>query len=390
MGTRMNFKILFPTGLLIVLHLCEISMSCPSVCSCNGNQTDCSDLNQLISMDTIIDQLPSDSTFLNLSKNNFTTVEPGCFSNLSGLLHLDLSRNLLSTLHALSFSKLNNLEILDLSKNHLRMLPVNLFSDLRRLAELVLKDNRLKELNPDQFKGLTELKRLDLSLNSLSTLPTHLLDGLHNLVWLSIVGNKLTTIQRDSLEQTSSLQHLLLEGNPWNCSCRLIPLKHKLEWILYKGGHVDSINCSYPTNLQGKDLRNVPTEMFKQCYSLYFETINPSDAGQIGSNVDCIRQRYRPVSVRRASGTVVVAGVVCGVVCVLMVVSATYGCVYAMLAAHEQQQLKQGNSQQQPLIVAKEPDLMKELKEDLMPNTRKEAEAPECTEWMAFPPEVCV
>ncbi|XP_051976028.1 leucine-rich repeat and transmembrane domain-containing protein 2 isoform X3 [Xyrauchen texanus] len=381
------------TSLLTLFSLCGISTNCPSVCTCIGNQTDCSDLNQLASMDSILNQLPYNTTFLTLSTNNFPAVEPGTFSNLSSLLHLDLSRNILSTLHPSSFSQLNKLDFLDLSENLLVELPVNLFSELRSLTELVLRDNRLKELNPGQFKGLMELKRLDLSSNSLCCLPMYLLDGLQNLVWLSLVGNKLRTLQRTSLEPATDLQHILLEGNPWNCSCKLIPLKHWLEWTLYRGGHVDSVNCSSPTNLYGKDLRNIPMEMFRHCYPLYLETRSSSFAEghpvTAGSPGDCIRQRYRPVSVRRAAATVVVAGVVCGVVCVLMVVTATYGCIYAMLAAHEQQQLMHGNSQQQqPLIVVKEPE--QDEKEDLVATIAKEEEALECAEWMAFPPEVSV
>uniref|UniRef100_A0A8C1XP54 Leucine rich repeats and transmembrane domains 2 n=1 Tax=Cyprinus carpio TaxID=7962 RepID=A0A8C1XP54_CYPCA len=341
------------SGLLVtLLSLCGASKSCPSGCSCNVNHTDCSDLNQLASLDSILDHR---------------------------LLHLDLSRNLLS--------------ILDLSENLLVRLPVNLFSDLGSLTELALRDNRLKELNPDQFKGLTELRRLDLSLNSLSSVPTHLLDGLQNLVWLSLMGNRLRTLQQTSLEQATALQHLLLEGNPWNCNCNLIPLKHWLEWIIYTGGNVDSVNCSFPANLHGKDLRSIPMEMFRHCYPLYLETRNPSAAEghQIpaGSAGDCMRQRYRPVSVRRATATVVVAGVVCGMVCVMMVIAATYGCIYAILMAHEQQQLTEGNSQQQqPLMVAKEPE--QDEKEDLMSTIGKGAVATECVGWMAFPPEVCV
>ncbi|XP_056107046.1 leucine-rich repeat and transmembrane domain-containing protein 2 [Rhinichthys klamathensis goyatoka] len=389
--TRMN--IIISSSLMTLLSLCGTSASCPSVCSCNVNQTDCSDLNRLASLNSILDQLPFNTSYLNLSKNNFTIVEAGSFSNLSILIYLDLSRNLLSTVSPSSFSQMNNLEFLDLSENVLVRLPVNLFSDLGSLTELILRDNRLKELNPDQFKGLTELRRLDLSLNSLISMPTHLLDGLQNLVWLSLVGNKLRTLQRTTLEPATALQHLLLDGNPWNCNCNLIPLKHWLEWIMYTGGHVDSANCSFPSNLHGKDLRSLPMEMFRHCYPLYLETRNPSAAEghqvPAGPAGDCIRQRYRPVSVRRATATVVVAGVVCGVVCVLMVVTATYGCIYATLVANEHQQLTHGNSQQQqPLMVAKEPE--QDEKEDLMPTIGKGAEATECVGWMAFPPEVCV
>ncbi|XP_016312208.1 leucine-rich repeat and transmembrane domain-containing protein 2-like [Sinocyclocheilus anshuiensis] len=415
---RSSMNIIVSSGVLMtLLSSCGTSTSCPSGCSCNVNHTDCSDLNQLASLDSILDQLPFDTSYLNLSNNNFTTVEPGrfshfcgllhldlsrnllssinlgCFSNLSTLLHLNLSRNLLSSVFPSSFSHLNNLEVLDLSENLLVRLPVNLFSDLGSLTELVLRDNILKELNPDQFKGLTELRRLDLSFNSLSSMPTHLLDGLQNLVWLSLMGNKLRTLQRTSLEPATALQQLLLDGNPWNCNCNLIPLKHWLEWIVYTGGSIDSANCSFPANLHGKDLRSIPMEMFRHCYPLYLETRDPSAAKghqvPAGSAGDCMRQRYRLVSVRRATATVVVAGVVCGVVCVMMVVTATYGCIYAMLMAHEQQQLTERNSQQQqPLMVAKEPE--QDEKEDLMPTIGKGGEATECVVWMAFPPEVCV
>ncbi|XP_016330698.1 leucine-rich repeat and transmembrane domain-containing protein 2-like isoform X1 [Sinocyclocheilus anshuiensis] len=413
----LHFLVVSSGLFMTLLSLCGTSTSCPSGCSCNVNHTDCSDLNQLESLDSILEQLPFDTSYLNLSNNNFTTVEPGsfsnfsgllyldlsrnllssinagCFSNLSRLLHLDLSRNLLSSVFSSSFSHLNNLEVLDLSENLLVRLPVNLFSDLGSLTELALRDNRLKELNPDQFKGLTEIRRLDLSLNSLSSVPTHLLDGLQNLVWLSLMGNRLRTLQQTSLEPATALQHLLLEGNPWNCNCNLIPLKHWLEWIIYTGGNVDSANCSFPANLHGKDLRSIPMEMFRHCYPRYLETRSPSAAEghqvPAGSAGDCMRQRYRSVSVRRATATVVVAGVVCGVVCVMMVVTATYGCIYAILMAHEQQQLTERNSQQQqPLMVAKEPE--QDEKEDLMPTIGKGAEATECVGWMAFPPEVCV
>uniref|UniRef100_A0A671PPH9 Leucine-rich repeats and transmembrane domains 2b n=1 Tax=Sinocyclocheilus anshuiensis TaxID=1608454 RepID=A0A671PPH9_9TELE len=255
----LHFLVVSSGLFMTLLSLCGTSTSCPSGCSCNVNHTDCSDLNQLESLDSILEQLPFDTSYLNLSNNNFTTVEPGsfsnfsgllyldlsrnllssinagCFSNLSRLLHLDLSRNLLSSVFSSSFSHLNNLEVLDLSENLLVRLPVNLFSDLGSLTELALRDNRLKELNPDQFKGLTEIRRLDLSLNSLSSVPTHLLDGLQNLVWLSLMGNRLRTLQQTSLEPATALQHLLLEGNPWNCNCNLIPLKHWLEWIIYTG-----------------------------------------------------------------------------------------------------------------------------------------------------------
>ncbi|XP_036423649.1 leucine-rich repeat and transmembrane domain-containing protein 2 [Colossoma macropomum] len=369
--TRMNIHV--HAALLTVLSLSRPSAGCPSTCTCNSTNSNCSSLDDLISIDSILNQLPSNLTSLTLSGNNITVMEPGSFSNLSSL------------------------ELLDLSSNFLVNLPADLFSDLISLRELVLRDNRLKTLSPKQFQSLTELQHLDLSFNSLATLPPGLLDGPQALAWLSLAGNKLLTLQRSVVEPLTALQHLQLEGNHWNCSCSIIPLRHWLEWMLYRGGHVDSIQCSLPPILQGTDLRRVPMEMFRHCSQPPFsDTRHPSACFRTAEGflvsadpaADCFRQRHRPISVRRAPVTVVVAGVVCGIVCVMMVVAATYGCIYAMLAAHQQQELldKSLQLQQQPLMEEREAE---PGEEETAPDEAPE-KAPECTEWIAFPPEVCV
>ncbi|XP_075066848.1 leucine-rich repeat and transmembrane domain-containing protein 2 isoform X2 [Mixophyes fleayi] len=318
------------------LSLCVASslLSCPPSCTCNSSsmEVDCSGRG----LTSVPPDVPPGTRILLLLNNRISSMSGGTFSNLTSLHRLDLSNNFLD------------------------QLPSQLFGELGNLTEIRLRNNSIRSLERELLQGLLQLRRLDLSLNFLSLLPPGLFDDLPLLHWLSLRSNRLQNLDRMTFEPLGSLENIQLGDNPWECDCNLRDFKHWMEWFSYRGGNIDELQCTLPKELRGRDIRTVPVEMFSYCSQLEDENnsgpaerpappctkTSPTHAvPELAS--DCPqRQRYRPTSVRRAIGTVIIAGVVCGVVCIMMVVAAAYGCIYASLMAKYHRELKK----RQPLM----------------------------------------
>nr|XP_005989511.1 PREDICTED: leucine-rich repeat and transmembrane domain-containing protein 2 [Latimeria chalumnae] len=330
----------FFTGLIywLCLTLCftEVLLACPASCKCNNStwEVDCSSMG----LSKFPGPIPPNTRTLLLQNNHLASLPPLAFSNLTILKDLDLSNNFLDNLPQRSFGNLVSLTHLNLSNNSIRSLEKGLFQDT------------------------VSLQRLDLSVNGLSEVALWSFDELLNLTWLSLRSNRLQSLERVAFEPLVVLQQLQVGDNPWECDCKLRDFKHWMEWFLYRGGKIDGIECTLPKDLRGRDIRVVPAEMFNYCLQLEDENTSSVDR-RSGLDPPCVKEnptppatevlteclprpRYRPVSVRRAIGTVIIAGVVCGVVCIMMVVAAAYGCIYASLMAKYHRELRK----RQPLM----------------------------------------
>ncbi|NWI54431.1 LRC26 protein, partial [Calyptomena viridis] len=197
------------------------SPACPAACRCTPGEVDCSERG----LRHVPWSLSTNTSTLWLGDNFITVLGPRSFPPLPKLRLLSLSRNRLELIHSQALLGLGALQELDLSHNYLSVLTPDTFLPLTSLATLNLASNRLEELEPEL----------------LSTLP--------------------------------QLQALLLQDNPWMCSCSILPL---WRWLSHNRGKVREkslLLCRLPEQLNKYPVMAFGDESFRQCQetSLSFE-----------------------------------------------------------------------------------------------------------------------
>ncbi|XP_055954848.1 toll-like receptor 4 [Patella vulgata] len=230
------------------------------------------------------EDLPDNTTTLDLTFNNIKTLYNNDFKYLTQLRYLDLSFNPIDTLQELSFHGLGsllylnmsycglynakhkvfglgNLDILDVSGNSLSIINVTFFDEFPNLRTLRVSNAQLDNDFLAQnglriFSPLQKLENLDLSSNSLVFLPNDFFNSMVTLKVLNLANNNLITIPdvtqlvklnslylnhnaittlshqtRDMLEKTNENNKkfkLHLWGNTFTCTCEEIPF---LRWV---------------------------------------------------------------------------------------------------------------------------------------------------------------
>ncbi|XP_049608707.1 leucine-rich repeat-containing G-protein coupled receptor 6 [Syngnathus scovelli] len=186
---------------------------CPSACQCEQDtifiMVDCSESG--------LSSVPSDisplTTYLDLSMNNISEIEPRAFHRLHLLTELRISGNRLRYISGHALQGLHNLKVLMLQNNHIEKLPDDAPWDLPNLLSLRLDANLLSEVPAGAFRGVRSLRHLWLDDNSLSEIPVTALDALPSLQAMTLALNQITHIPDDAFANLSALVVLHLHNN---------------------------------------------------------------------------------------------------------------------------------------------------------------------------------
>uniref|UniRef100_A0A673BDU1 Leucine rich repeat containing G protein-coupled receptor 6 n=1 Tax=Sphaeramia orbicularis TaxID=375764 RepID=A0A673BDU1_9TELE len=205
---------------------------CPSPCQCEEDgifvMVDCSELG-LSSVPTNLSPL---TTYLDLSMNNISEIQPRAFHRLHLLSELRISGNQLRYISGHALQGLHNLKVLMLQNNQLERLPHDAPWDLPNLLSLRLDANLLSEVPAGAFQGVRSLRHLWLDDNSLTDIPVTALDSLPSLQAMTLALNQITHIPDYAFTNLSALVVLHLHNNQiQSMGARCFEGLHSLETL---------------------------------------------------------------------------------------------------------------------------------------------------------------
>lgn len=164
------------------------------------------------------------------------------FRNLKNLKHLEISHINLSTWSddgiGTLLGPLTNLQCIIASNNNLKFLP-SVFLKLDKLETVILKNNSIPQWHQPAFQS-KKLEKLNLENNAIAYLDTDFLP--------------------------TSIKKLNLKGNPFRCTCDLVPF---IIWAKQNNLYSDILNypnrykCNFPLVMKNKSLADfnpLPTD----------------------------------------------------------------------------------------------------------------------------------
>ena len=114
----------------------------------------------------IPDNIPSDTTNLDLVSNHITTLKPNTFLHLNVCKNIDLSINAVSTIEEGAFNGLVILQRLQLNKNDLTKLNASIFLPLETLKSLYLGTNSINMIEVGSFSEMKSVYDIHMGENN--------------------------------------------------------------------------------------------------------------------------------------------------------------------------------------------------------------------------------
>ncbi|XP_062457426.1 leucine-rich repeat-containing protein 52-like [Rhea pennata] len=223
---------------LLGLGLASETINCPSRCSCQYLEVNCTG-QQLQELPVTI---PLDTRQLILAASKISYLPAVELSFLADLVYLDCRENLLGDGLDFTFTGGAKLVCLDLSFNNLTQVTFSTFSQLISLVVLKMSDNpNLVEIEKDAFANNTWLRYLDVSQTGLLFLDTSTVRDLPNLrvLWLS--------------------------DNLWHCNCSFLDFT---AWMTKSNVHfpgAENITCYMPEGLRVLKMPAVEAQLQLDC-----------------------------------------------------------------------------------------------------------------------------
>uniref|UniRef100_A0A7N6FLW0 G-protein coupled receptors family 1 profile domain-containing protein n=1 Tax=Anabas testudineus TaxID=64144 RepID=A0A7N6FLW0_ANATE len=205
---------------------------CPSPCQCEEIgifvMVDCSEMG----LSSIPDNVSPLTTYLDLSMNNISEIQPGflspcrrldanllsevpagAFRGVRSLRHLWLDDNSLTEIPVTALDSLPSLQAMTLALNQITHIPDYAFTNLSALVVLHLHNNQIHSMGAQCFEGLHSLETLDLNYNDLQEFPVAI-RTLSKLQELGFHNNNIKAIPERAFVGNPQLQTIHFYENP--------------------------------------------------------------------------------------------------------------------------------------------------------------------------------